>query len=69
MSATDLERFIDIESEGRSYLAASAERFELSGRALHRVIKVARTIADLAGDRTIKKEHLLEALQFRQKTE
>ena len=41
------------------------ERMNLSARGYHRVIKVARTIADLAGEKTIREPHLLEALGYR----
>ena len=41
------------------------ERMNLSARGYHRVIKVARTIADLAGEETIREPHLLEALGYR----
>lgn len=46
-------------------LRQAVERYALSGRAVHRLIKVARTIADLEGDRQISEAHLLEALQYR----
>jgi magnesium chelatase family protein len=45
----------------------SAKRLDLSARAYHRVIKLARTIADLDNQENIKEEHLLEALQYRPK--
>lgn len=41
------------------------ERMNLSARGYHRVIKVARSIADLAGEETIREPHLLEALGYR----
>ena len=67
MNARDIEKCVVMEKDARSLLAISAERFELSGRAFHRVIKVAQTIADLARMETITKEHILEALQYREK--
>ena len=67
MSAEDIEKAVAISPEMRAFLASSAQKLELSGRAFHRIIKVAQTVADLAGEDEIRKEHLLEALQYRQK--
>lgn len=68
MSAGDIEKCIILEKDVRELLTTSAQRLELSGRGFHRVLKVAQTIADLAGNDLITKENLLEALQYRQKT-
>jgi magnesium chelatase family protein len=46
----------------------AAERMKLSARGYHRVLKVARTIADLAGAATVEKPHVAEALSFRRLT-
>jgi magnesium chelatase family protein len=43
-------------------------QMQLSARAYHRVLKLARTIADLAGDEDISPNHLAEALQYRPKS-
>jgi magnesium chelatase family protein len=69
MDVADIDEHALLEIEARTILAVSAERMALSGRAFHRVIKVARTIADLAHSKTITKNHILEALQYRQKVE
>ncbi len=54
-----------LDAAGTRLLAAGAERLGLSGRGLHRVLRVARTIADLEGSETIAAGHLAEALQLR----
>jgi magnesium chelatase family protein len=60
-----LDRCCALDEAGRRLLERSAERLHLSARAFHRVLKVARTIADLAIAPTIAPEHLAEALQYR----
>jgi magnesium chelatase family protein len=67
MSVADIDKCISLTPEIRKLLTSSAERLSLSGRAFHRIIKVAQTIADLEGAKEIKKEHILEALQYRQR--
>ena len=69
LSATDIETCISMEDSARTTLALSAQKFNLSGRAFHRVIKVAQTIADLEQKDMITKDHILEALQYRVKTD
>jgi len=68
MNIKDLPLFAPLEEEIRILLNESAARLELSARAYHRVIKLARTIADLDHSATITKNHLLEALQYRPRT-
>ncbi len=67
MSAQDLEKCVTLTDQARNILLVSAERLELSGRAFHRVIKVAQTIADLEKADIVEKEFILEALQYRHK--
>ena len=52
-------------SDARELLACAAEQIGLSARAYHRVLRVARTIADLAGEETTSAAHIAEALRFR----
>ncbi len=68
MGVKDLEKFAPLSSTCRDLLNTSAKRLGLSARAYHRVIKLARTIADLAGSEQIGETHLLEALQYRPKS-
>lgn len=67
MNVKDLKQFAPLTPESTKLLNDSAKRLDLSARAYHRVIKLARTIADLAGAENISDNHLLEALQYRPK--
>lgn len=60
-----VRRHLTLSEESRSYLSGMAGRLKLSGRGISRVLKVARTIADLAGDPAIRTPHLAEALMYR----
>ncbi len=60
-----LEEVARPDAEGREMLVKAAERFGLSARGYHRVLRVARTIADLAGEAEVRKPHLAEALSYR----
>lgn len=60
-----LDRICALDSTGRRMLERSAEKLRLSARGFHRVLKVARTIADLADSAAIEPPHLAEALQYR----
>jgi magnesium chelatase family protein len=54
-----------VESEARELLAAASSRLSLSARGYHRVLKVARTIADLDGEDGVQRRHVAEALHHR----
>jgi magnesium chelatase family protein len=65
LTGAELKRVAPLDSAGQRLLERSAERLHLSARAFHRVIRVARTIADLAGADPITIDHLAEAVQYR----
>ena len=67
LSEEEIERFCVLEPEAEDVLKRAIERFSLSFRAVDNIKKVARTIADLAGEEQIAKGHLLEALSFRRR--
>ncbi|MCG7520136.1 YifB family Mg chelatase-like AAA ATPase [Ruegeria sp. Ofav3-42] len=60
-----LEEIAAPDAEGKELLLRAAERFGLSARAFHRILRVARTIADLDGVPDVRRPHVAEALSFR----
>ncbi len=60
-----LEEVAAPDAEGRELLLRAAERFGLSARGYHRVLRVSRTIADLAGEPAVRRPHVAEALSYR----
>jgi len=67
MNVRDLGNVVKLKKEIRDLLDDSAERLGLSARAYHRVLKIARTIADLENSEDVKANHILEAIQYRPK--
>ncbi len=65
LKAKDLPHFAPLSPEVQSLLNKTAEQLKLSPRVYHRMIKLARTIADLEGTEAITTAHILEALQYR----
>jgi len=69
LSGALLDKHCALSSEASSYLHQVAAHFGWSGRGTHRVLKVARTIADLSGMAEIETSHLAEAVQYRRSIE
>ena len=67
LSARELDAMIPENAPARALLAQAGAKMNLSPRGYHRTLKVARTIADLAGAEILATEHVLEALQYRQR--
>ena len=62
---TLLEEVAAPDAAGRNLLSDAAERMRLSARGYHRVLRVARTLADLEGSEAVRRVHIAEALSYR----
>ena len=60
-----LEEIAAPDAEGKTLLVRAAEKAALSARGYHRVLRVARTVADLDGSEQVRRPHIAEALSFR----
>lgn len=67
ISVKNIDKFAPLSQNLRNILNQAARKMDLSPRAYHRVIKIARTIADLDKSQNIEERHLLESLQYRPK--
>jgi magnesium chelatase family protein len=65
MRVGEVRRFFSLQPEGQSLMRAAMSQLNLSARAYHRILKLARTIADLAGSEEIQSPHLTEAPQYK----
>ncbi len=69
MDLREIKKFCALATGERQLLRQVMGRYNFSGRSLHRILKVARTIADLVGESQISAAHLAEAVQYRPKNE
>ena len=65
LTSRDLQEFCRLSSGGQMLMRQAIARFKLSPRAYDRILKVARTIADLAGSASLQEEHIFEAINYR----
>jgi magnesium chelatase family protein len=69
MSSDQIRSFCPLDDQCKQLLRSAVSAMKLSARAYHRIIKIARTIADLSGSEAILPAHIAEAIQYRFKTE
>ena len=67
MKVNEIKRFCEIDRTSEDLLKTAMLQFNLSARGFHRILKVARTISDLAEEKSIRTNHVAEALQYRPK--
>lgn len=69
LSAQQIKKFCPIDAQSQEVLRKAIDEYHLSARTYHRILKMARTIADLAGQENILTDHIAEAIQYRTKFE
>ena len=69
MSDADLTKFATPDQEGAALLSRAAEALGLSARAYTRILRVARTLADLDGSDSVRRRHIAEAVSFRRRSD
>jgi len=65
MGPGEVRKVCKLDQAGRSLVRAAMQQLQMSARAFHRILKLSRTIADLAGSQAIETAHLAEAIQYR----
>jgi magnesium chelatase family protein len=65
MGPEEMRRFCNLDDASAQLMRLAFERLGLTARSYDRILKVARTIADLDGSQDIKKKHIAEAIQYR----
>ena len=65
MGPKEIEKYCALDSGSMKLLEKSVERLRLSARAYHRILKIARTIADMDNQESIQSAHVAEAIQYR----
>lgn len=65
MSQEELKKYCIIQEEDKRFLISALENLQISARVYDKILKIARTIADLEGEEEISRKHLLEAISFK----
>ncbi len=65
MTNTDIEKYASIQEDARKIAITSTEKLNLSTRVYYRILRVARTIADIERSPSVEVRHILEALSYR----
>ena len=65
LTPNQIKKYCPLDNESSEFLKLAAQKYLLSGRKYNRILKVARTIADLKGIQNIKLEHIMQALQYK----
>ncbi len=65
MGPAEVRQFCELDDAGRQLMRAAMKQMNMSARAFHRILKLARTIADLAESERLETHHLAEAVQYR----
>ncbi|VDG99950.1 competence protein [Helicobacter pametensis] len=65
LNVTELDDLAAVEPEAKAALSAVLEKLSLSARSYHRILRIARTLADLAGSDTVNQRHVMQAVSFR----
>lgn len=68
MSLDEIKKYCKLDNEGQNLLLSASKQLSLSARGYHRILKLARTIADLEKSADIRPSHIAEALQYRPKS-
>ena len=61
----EIKKYCVLDSKAQDFLEKAGEKFGFSARAIHKILKIARTIADLEECEIIEKQHIAEAIQYR----